>query len=93
MLTLRFLFNAPAGVKAAGPFEFADSSGVKGEKRSREKMAADYGGHANKLKDLARLTLRFSSARKLRNALSQLKKAGIVILTLKNKFEHQGKTN
>ena len=32
-------------------------------------MANDYGGHANKLKDLARLTLRFSDCRKMVDAL------------------------
>ena len=41
--------------------EFADSPGIKSEPRVSQKMKNDYGGHANKLKDLARLTLRFSS--------------------------------
>ena len=42
--------------------EFADSPGIKSEPRVSEKMKNDYGGHANKLKDLARLTLRFLAA-------------------------------
>ena len=49
--------------------EEADDPGVKGEPRSREKVRNDYGGHANALKDLARLTLRFRSPRKLLLAL------------------------
>ena len=64
--------------------EFADSPGVKSEPRSREKMAADYGGHANKLKDLARLTLRFTSCSRMLNALvEELTKANLKVLTLK----------
>ena len=52
---------APGAAKHAW-VEFADSPGVKGEKRAREKMANDYDGHANQLKDLARVTLRFNGA-------------------------------
>jgi hypothetical protein len=50
-------------------------------------MKNDYGGHANKLKDLARLTLRFTSCSRMADALAEgLKGAGIEVLTLKNKY-------
>ena len=49
-------------------------------------MANDYGGHANKLKDLARLTMRLNSSRKLLRALEKLEYAGIKVLTVKNKY-------
>ena len=77
----------PAEGKARRWVEFADSPGIKGEPRSREKMANDYGGHANKLKDLARLTLRFSECRRMVDALvKELGAADIQVLTLKNKY-------
>ena len=67
--------------------EMADDPGVKGEDRSREKMANDYAGHANKLKDLARLTLRFKACKGMLAALeSKLAAAGIKVLSLKNKY-------
>jgi hypothetical protein len=67
--------------------EFADSPGIKSEPRVSEKMKNDYGGHANKLKDLARLTLRFSSCSRMAHALAEgLEGAGIEVLTLKNKY-------
>jgi hypothetical protein len=34
-------------------------------------MKDDYGGHANKLKDLARLTLRFTSCSSMADALAE----------------------
>jgi hypothetical protein len=65
--------------------EFADSPGIKSEPRVSEKMKNDYGGHANKLKDLARLTLRFSSCSRMAHALAEgLKEAGVEVL--KNKY-------
>ena len=67
--------------------EFADSPGIKTEPRVSEKMMNDYGGHANKLKDLARLTLRFTSCSRMAHALAEgLKGEGIEVLTLKNKY-------
>jgi hypothetical protein len=67
--------------------EFADSPGIKSEPRVSEKMKNDYGGHANKLKDLARLTLRFTSCSRMAHALAEgLQGAGIEVLTLKNKY-------
>ena len=50
-------------------------------------MMNDYGGHANKLKDLARLTLRFTSCSRMAHALAEgLKGEGIEVLTLKIKY-------
>jgi len=67
--------------------EFADSPGIKKEPRVSEKMKNDYGGHANKLKDLARLTLRFSSCSRMAHAIAEgLQGADIEVLTLKNKY-------
>ena len=66
--------------------EFADSPGIKTEPRVSQKMRDDYGGHANKLKDLARLTLRFTSCRKMLTAIHHLEAGGFTVLTLKNKY-------
>ena len=51
--------------------DFADSPGIKLEPRVSEKMKNDYGGHANKLKDLARPTLRFTSRSRMAHALAE----------------------
>ena len=67
--------------------EFADSPGVKGEKRAREKMANDYEGHANQLKDLARLTLRFNDPRNLVTGYHALSDLGYDIVVVKNKYK------
>ena len=67
--------------------EFADSPGIKGEPRAREKMANDYGGHANQLKDLARLTLRFSAPGKLADALDSFPGLGFDVVVVKNKYK------
>jgi len=67
--------------------ESADDPGVKGEPRSREKMKNDYNNHANKLKDLARSTLRYKGCRRMHYGLTKgLPGAGIKVLTLKNKY-------
>ena len=80
------LRQAVAGRTAAAWIENVDDPGVKGEQRSREKMQNDYGGHANKLKDLARLTLRFTSAAKMLEALKELTAFGFEIVICKNKY-------
>ena len=59
---------------------------MTGEPRSRQKMQNDYEGHANKLKDLARLTLRFTMPAHLVRALRELKKLGFTVVVLKNKY-------
>ena len=67
--------------------ESADDPGVKGESRSREKMKNDYNDRANKLKDLARSTLRYTGCRRMHDGLTTgLPGAGIKVLTLKNKY-------
>ena len=67
--------------------ESADDPGVKGEPRSREKMKNDYENHANKLKDLARSTLRYTGCRRMHDGLTTgLPGAGIKVLTIKNKY-------
>ena len=77
----------PVKGKAREWVEMADDPGIKDEIRSREKMQKDYAGHANKLKDLARLTLSFTTCKGMLAALeSKLAAAGIKILTLKNKY-------
>ena len=76
----------PIAGKALEWVEFADSPGIKGEPRSREKMANDYDGDANKLKDLARLTLRFTDPAKMGRALKELKELGFQIEICKNKY-------
>ena len=72
-----------AGTQTMGCIEEADDPGIKGEARSREKVETDYGGHANKLKDLARVTLRFTSPAKLVQTLGQLNKMGFKIVIVK----------
>ena len=67
--------------------ESADDPGVKGKERSREKMKNDYDNHANKLKDLARSTLRYKGCRRMHDGLTTgLSGAGIQVLALKNKY-------
>ena len=81
-----FLKHAVKGTTTAEWIEMADSPGVKGERRAREKMANDYGGHANKLKDLARLTKSFTQPAKMAKALREQTSLGIKIVILKNKY-------
>ena len=65
----------------------ADDPGVMGESRAREKMQNDYDNHANKLKSLARITLRYKDCRRMHYALTTgLPGDGIRVLTFKNKY-------
>lgn len=80
----------------------AISPGVKGRKRSLEKRDNDYGGHANRLKDLARMTLVYGSCERMERALiskqfdyqhnplagGAMAKNGFGIKQLKNNFAH-----
>ena len=84
---LSFLQHPAPGAAKHAWVEFADSPGVKGEKRAREKMANDYDGHANQLKDLARLTLRFNDPRKLVTGYHALSSLGYDIVVVKNKYK------
>ena len=66
--------------------EQAVDPGVKGEPRSREKMALDYGGEAAQLKDLARITLVFRSCAAQLNALRKMDSVpGWRVVQTKNK--------
>ena len=47
---------------------------------------SQYGGHANKLKDLARITLRFTRPAMLVRALRGLPELGMTIVVFKNKY-------
>ena len=60
--------------------------GVKGDVRAKEKMKNDYGGHANMLKDLARITLKYESCDRMATAVKELKKAGFSLVVTKNKY-------
>ena len=84
---LSFLQHPAPGAAKHAWVEFADSPGVKGEKRAREKMANDYDGHANQLKDLARLTLRFNDPRNLVTGYHALSDLGYDIVVVKNKYK------
>jgi len=84
---LPFLQHPAPGAAKHAWVEFADSPGVKGEKRAREKMANDYDGHANQLKDLARLTLRFNDPRNLVTGYHALSDLGYDIVVVKNKYK------
>ena len=84
---LSFLQHPAPGAAKHAWVEFADSPGVKGEKRAREKMANDYDGHANQLKDLARLTLRFNDPRNLVTGYHALSDLGYDIKVVKNKYK------
>ena len=66
--------------------EEAVDPGIKGEPRSREKMALDYAGEAAQLKDLARITLVFRSCAAQLNALRKMDSVpGWRVVQTKNK--------
>eukprot|EP00966_Prymnesium_polylepis_P044953 1041436-Prymnesium_polylepis.1 len=50
-------------------------------------MENDYENHANCLKDLSRLTLRFTQPKRLCSGMEGLRKAGFRIGILKNKWK------
>jgi hypothetical protein len=60
--------------------------GVKGDVRAKDKMKNDYDGHANMLKDLARITLVYESCERMATAVQELKKAGFSLVVTKNKY-------
>ena len=69
--------------------ETAVDPGLKGEPRSREKMALDYGGEAAQLKDLARITLIFDSCKALLHGLHSMKAVpGWRVVQCKNKWKN-----
>jgi len=67
----------------------AISPGVKGQKRSKEKMLNDYGGRADMLRDLARISLIFCGFNKLVMAIKMMASIkGFKVTQLKNKFSN-----
>ena len=60
--------------------------GIKGDVRAKEKMKNDYEGHANMLKDLARITLKFGGCDRMATAVQELEKAGFSPVVTKNKY-------
>ena len=79
-----FYYPVPAQKRAW--VDQAIDPGIKGEPRSREKMKNDYGGDANMLKDLARITLKYESCDRMATAIKELKKAGFALVVSKNKY-------
>ena len=78
-----FYYPVPAQKRAW--VDQAIDPGVKGEKRAKEKMKNDYGGHANMLKDLARITLKYESCERMASAVKELQRAGFSLVMTKNK--------
>ena len=79
-----FYYPVPAQKRAW--VDQAIDPGVKGEKRAKEKMKNDYGGHANMLKDLARITLKYESCERMASAVEELQRAGFSLVVTKNKY-------
>ena len=79
-----FYYPVPAQKRAW--VDQAIDPGVKGEKRAKEKMKNDYGGHANMLKDLARITLKYESCERMASAVKELQRAGFSLVMTKNKY-------
>jgi len=79
-------FYYPVAEQKRAWVDQAIDPGVKGAKRAKEKMKNDYGGHANMLKDLARITLKYESCERMATAVQELKKAGFSLVVTKNKY-------
>ena len=79
-----FYYPVPAQKRAW--VDQAIDPGVKGEKRAKEKMKNDYGGHAKMLKDLVRITLKYTSLKRTATARKELEKMGFVFVVTKNKY-------
>ena len=79
-----FYYPVPAQKRAW--VDQAIDPGVKGDVRAKEKMKNDYGGHANMLKDLARITLKYESCDRMATAVKELKEAGFSLVVTKNKY-------
>ena len=67
--------------------DHAIDPGIKGKERAEEKRVNDYGGHANMLKDLARITLVCESCGRMLAIVKELKEAGFEVVILKNKYQ------
>ena len=79
-----FYYPVPARKRAW--VDQAIDPGVKGDVRAKEKMKNDYGGHANMLKDLARITLKYESCERMASAVKELQRAGFSLVVTKNKY-------
>lgn len=76
------------------PEQWANDDGLlfiaplKGEKRAREKVEADYGGDWSQLRDVVRATISVPSMAHVKQALGHLKDAGLELAQKpKNRFE------
>ena len=79
-------FFYPVAAQKRAWVDEAIDPGIKGDVRAKEKMKNDYGGHANMLKDLARITLKHDSCERMATAVKELKKAGFSLVVAKNKY-------
>ena len=79
-------FFYPVAAQKRAWVDEAIDPGIKGDVRAKEKMKNDYGGHANMLKDLARITLKHDSCERMATAVKELKKAGFSLVVTKNKY-------
>ena len=79
-------FYYPVADQKRAWFDQAIDPGVKGDVRAKEKMKNDYGGHANMLKDLARMTLKYKGCDRMATSIQELKKAGFSVVVSKNKY-------
>ncbi len=61
--------------------------GVKGKERALQKRDNDYEGHANRLKDLARITLVCNCCERMVAIVDELRNAGFKVLLIKNKYQ------
>lgn len=63
------------------------SPGVKSRQRSLEKVQADYGGDASRLKDCARMTLEYTDCARMAFAAgSEMDANGMTVVSLKNRY-------
>ena len=79
-------FYYPVAEKKRAWVDQAIDPGVKGAVRAKEKMKNDYSGHANMLKDLARMTLKYKGCDRMATSIQELKKAGFSVVVSKNKY-------
>ena len=79
-------FYYPVADKKRDWVDEAIDPGVKGAERAQQKMKNDYGGHAKMLKDLARITLKYTSLKRMATARKELEKMGFVFVVTKNKY-------
>jgi hypothetical protein len=92
--TIAVLWEAAAGSNVRHPtsgkqdwVESADDPGIKGLERSLEKMKKDYDGKFQRLTDIARLTMRFTSPARLVRAFMEMQSLPqLKLVQVKNRF-------